>query len=368
MEIIHLILGKANPERMNGVNKVVYQLATRQAAAGKKVAVWGITKKTDHNYGERIFTTELFQARRNPFKVDKSLKAAIKQKKDKAVFHLHGGWIPAYAPLSAWFHKHQIPFVLTPHGAYNTVAMQRSPWMKKLYFRFFEKKLLDRAHRVHSIGESEVDGLESIYPNTKSFLLPYGFVAPDSPQKPKTDDEFIIGFVGRLDIYTKGLDLIIDAFAEFQQKNRQAKLWIVGDSNEKEVLVKMIDRKNLKHVTLWGSKYGNDKDELMRQMHVFVHPSRNEGLPSAVLEACSMGIPAIVSRATNVGNYITSFKSGYCINNENPAALTDALQKLYYKQQAGQISSLSANARAMVREVFDWNTLVEKFDTLYRLA
>ena len=44
MEIIHLVMGKANPQRMNGVNKVVYQLATKQAEAGIKVQVWGFTK------------------------------------------------------------------------------------------------------------------------------------------------------------------------------------------------------------------------------------------------------------------------------------------------------------------------------------
>ena len=36
MEIIHIVLGKANPERMNGVNKVVFQLATKQAESGRK--------------------------------------------------------------------------------------------------------------------------------------------------------------------------------------------------------------------------------------------------------------------------------------------------------------------------------------------
>ena len=47
MEIIHIVLGKANPDRMNGVNKVVYQLATKQADFGEKVAVWGITNDTE---------------------------------------------------------------------------------------------------------------------------------------------------------------------------------------------------------------------------------------------------------------------------------------------------------------------------------
>ena len=58
MEIIHLILGKANPQRMNGVNKVVYQLATEQTNAGKTVIVYGIAADTNINYPDRNFTTK----------------------------------------------------------------------------------------------------------------------------------------------------------------------------------------------------------------------------------------------------------------------------------------------------------------------
>ena len=55
-------MGKANPARMNGVNKVVYQLATRQTAAGLNVAVWGFTKTPEGDYGERNFRTEIGRA------------------------------------------------------------------------------------------------------------------------------------------------------------------------------------------------------------------------------------------------------------------------------------------------------------------
>ena len=50
MEIIHLVLGKANPLRMNGVNKVVHELAEQQCASGLKASVWGITAQPVHDY------------------------------------------------------------------------------------------------------------------------------------------------------------------------------------------------------------------------------------------------------------------------------------------------------------------------------
>jgi len=43
MRVIHVVLGKANPDRMNGVNQVVHHLATEQVERGDEVEVWGIT-------------------------------------------------------------------------------------------------------------------------------------------------------------------------------------------------------------------------------------------------------------------------------------------------------------------------------------
>ncbi|SDH68961.1 hypothetical protein SAMN04488062_11220 [Flavobacterium omnivorum] len=57
MEIIHIVLGKANFKRMNSVNKVVHQLARKQVNFEVKASVLGITKYKDNNYCERNFET-----------------------------------------------------------------------------------------------------------------------------------------------------------------------------------------------------------------------------------------------------------------------------------------------------------------------
>lgn len=369
MEIIHVVLGKANPERMNGVNKVVYQLATHQAAQGKKVSVWGITGSLEINFAERAFTTRLYKAYRNPFRIDTNLHSDIIKMKGKAVFHLHGGWIPAFASLSKIFAANAVPFVLTPHGAYNTVAMQRSSLMKKIYFQLFERKLLTRVNYIHCIGESEVQGLNSIYETKKTFLTPYGFesMSDDLSKRTTYEHEFIIGFVGRLDIYTKGLDLLLDAFENFSDTNQRASVWIVGDGKERGKLERMIVERHLeKNVIVWGSKFGKEKDDLLNQMDVFVHPSRNEGLPSAVLEAAALGIPSVVSVATNVGNFIKKYNAGRVVDNENPSALKFALEELSVLKTKGILGGLGANAQKMVKEVFNWNHIVNEFDRLYQ--
>lgn len=369
MEIIHLILGKANPERMNGVNKVVYQLASHQAESGRQVSVWGITKDTSHNYGKRSFDTVLFQQFSNPFRVDNNLKKALLRRKDGITIHLHGGWLPQYIGIARFLIKHQIPYVITPHGAYNSIAMQRSYWVKRLYFKLFEKRLLDGAKKIHAIGESELQGLSKIYRAEKSFLLPYGFkFNPQVGEAQKPSDKlFIIGFIGRLDIYTKGLDLLIKAFDKFQMNAPDATLWIIGDSKEREALNQLIKDKNLDDkVKLWGSKFGTEKDTLMSQMTVFAHPSRNEGLPVAVLEASALGVPSVVTQATNVAAYIAKYHAGFSIENENIEALSAALTEMYQLWQNNKLKTLGQNAQRMVKEAFSWETIVEQFDALYQ--
>ena len=366
MEIIHVVLGKANPERMNGVNKVVYQLTTNQVDFDVKASVWGITNDKENNYGERNFETQLFLKRRNPFSVSKELKSAIIEKKDKAVFHLHGGWIPVFYSLAKLMNKHQINFVLTPHGAYNTIAMKRSSWNKKIYFALFEKKLLQQTSKIHCIGKSEVNGLQKIFGNKKSILLPYGYENSKAAAIEKTANATIIfGFVGRLDIYTKGLDTLIKAFAQFKKNQPEAQLWIVGDSKEKSILEQLIKENFLeKNIILYGSKFAAEKEELLQKMDVFVHPSRNEGLPLAVIEAASFGKPCIVTDATNIGAQITHCQAGISISSQNSTQLYEAMQKLFSVwENPTAFKEMQENAIRMVEENYNWKKLIAQFNT-----
>ena len=248
MEIIHLILGKANPERMNGVNRVVYNLATKQVEYDHHVEVWGITKKIKHNFPPRQFITRLYQSQKNPFSLDSRLIREIKDKQGKAIFHLHGGWIPAFATASKLLDSLQIPFILTPHGAYNTIAMQRSRWSKKLYHRIFESKLINRSQAIHCLGRSEVNGLKKMNPEADSHILRYGF----EPQIHNHDrierGEFILGFVGRIDIYTKGLDLILQALAQLKSRNLKIQFWIIGDGKDTTQLRKLISEYQIEDI------------------------------------------------------------------------------------------------------------------------
>jgi glycosyltransferase involved in cell wall biosynthesis len=367
MEIIHIVLGKANPNRMNGVNKVVYQLAVKQTELGSNVSVWGITKNLRVNYEERNFKTQLFLKFKNPFSISNHLKKVILTKKNKAIFHLHGGWIPIFYSLGRFLHKNQMSFVFTPHGAYNTIAMERNYWIKKIYFHLFEKQLLSRAEKIHCIGKSEVKGLNKIYTNNKSVLLPYGYENNISFEYGITQNKAIVfGFIGRLDIYTKGLDTLVKAYVKFNSYNPNSKLWIIGDSNTKSDLEKLIIDLNLtEKIILFGSKFGNEKNVL----DVFVHPSRNEGLPTSVIEAASFGKPCIVTDATNIGELIQKYDAGITIPIQSSKQLFRALKEIHLIwNDSSQYKTICSNAIQMVNETYNWEKVIADLnENLYQI-
>lgn len=365
MEIIHIVLGKANPNRLNGVNKVVYHLASEQVKAGQQVQLWGITMNMEHDYPSRNFKTVLFKKKRFPFQLDQELKLAIHNHRD-AVFHLHGGWIPEFNALARYMSRLGVRYVLTPHGAYNPVAIQRSLLRKRIYFTFFEKKLLRYAYRVHSIGESEVKGLHDLYPYAWSVLLPYGFECTEATEPADSEQAFTIGYMGRLDVHTKGLDLLLAAFRRFQKAHPDSRLWIIGDGPGMPYMKKSIVQLGLEHTILWGKKFGEEKNALISQLHVFAHPSRNEGLPTAVLEAANLGVPVIVTEATNTADYVRKYDAGIAIANESTDELHLAMETLYNAYQDQKMTQYAIGAKKMLSEAFAWPGLVEQYKQLYR--
>lgn len=360
-------MGKANPDRMNGVNKVVYQLATQQVAAGENVQVWGFTHDLTKNYGTRNFATQLFPTPAHHSGPGAAFSQALKALAPAdTIFHIHGGWVFPFYKAARLIRQAGIRYVATGHGAYNKIAMHRSKWTKKIYFQLCEKHFLRNASAIHCIGASEVTGIKGILETDRTVLVPYGMDTGRPARIAEMSGEtFIFGFVGRLDFHTKGLDLMVRAFAERFSTDDKAVLWLVGDGKGREAVSNLAKELAVSHkVKFWGAKFGEDKDDLLRRMHAFLHPSRNEGLPSAVIEAAAMGIPCIVTDATNVGEYLRGHRAGYVVPNEDVQALGQAMVECRLLKN-GERKELGKRAAEMVVDRFSWPVIVRQFNELY---
>ena len=370
MKIIHLVLGKANPNRMNGVNKVANQLASTQKDLKQDVELWGIANNLTHDYPKRNYTTYLFQQLKNKLVLDKHLVQAIKSLPQDAIFHFHGAFIPEFFKVAKLLKNQKIPFVYTPHGSFAEAALQQSKWTKKVYIQLFESFILKNAKAVQLLGTNEFNHLDNVIKIEHKHLIANGQNLNEIPNVSNfnTKNELpLFGFCGRLDKNHKGLDLLLDGFKLYLDNHRKGYLSLIGDGKDRVFLEQKAKNLNIEnYVVFHGKKFGNEKFDLLSQMDVFMHTSRMEGFPTAVLEAAALQKPCITSNETNINNYISKYEAGFPLAENNPIHICEAMENAADSFYDKKLKIKGKNALRMVKNEFSWPKIAKQLIEIYK--
>lgn len=109
------------------------------------------------------------------------------------------------------------------------------------------------------------------------------------------DGDYIL-FLSRIDIYTKGLDLLINAFERISSEFPDLRLILAGyEFNSFTKLVSDRPASIKERIEYAGFLTGDKKAKLLSGAKIFVLPSRHESSPISILEAAAYGKPVIVS-------------------------------------------------------------------------
>ncbi len=367
MKIIHLVLGKGNPNRMNGVNKVAYQLATTQTEMGHDVTLWGIANNLDLNYPERNFKTVLFQQTKNKLKLDAYLKKAIAKLSEDAIVHIHGSFIPEFFHVSKLLSKRKISFIYTPHGALTKGAMAKNNFVKKMYFQLFESTIIKNAKAMQLLGVQELEFTNDLIHTNNKVLIPNGqdlSVIPDL--ETVKNKKIVFGFCGRLATFHKGLDLLFRGFKLYLENGGEGTLELIGDSDEREMLENLCGKLGIRnHVIFHGKQFGEEKFKLIGGFDVFMHTSRMEGFPTAVLEAAAMGKVCITSEATNINDYFRKFNAGLPMENNNVKTIAKKMSEASRLFRQQKLQSIGNRAKEMVQKEFNWTHVSKQLIDVY---
>lgn len=369
LKIIHVVLGKANANRMNGVNVVAHNLCLNLKNIGVDVELWGITKTVKKETHSRPYDLKLFKANKLRFFPAPNLLKAIEDQSNTGtnlLFHLHGGWIVEFFMISLILKSRGIPFVITPHGAYNEIAFRRNLIVKSIYFKLFEATLVKNACSVHMLGKSELHGLSQLTNEFNYFFLPNG-----TPQVKKNRIKCVnkmlkIGYCGRINIDEKGLDLLIDGIELVNKESSRVGLYIIGDGPDMSLLTSRVSQMtNGKMVTIFGAKFASEKDAILDEIDVFVHTSRNEGMPMAVLEAASLGIPLLISKETNLGKQVKDYRCGFVLEKNGVQEIADAVHEIQRLHIDSSLEVMGKNAKQMICDEFNWSVIAKKLTKKY---
>jgi glycosyltransferase involved in cell wall biosynthesis len=352
VKIVHVTVGKANPERMNGVNKVVDAVARELLARNKDVEVWGITPTPEEKTMIRSYPLKLFRFSSNPFYLNKRIKNAIDDLPEQTIVHFHGVFAPPYYRMARLLKRRNIPWIIAPHGALLSASLSRRAIIKRPYLRFFDDFILSHAKFRHAITKAEQ---QSLRPWGKSIIIPNAGI-PQS-YSGKTVKDIIFGYVGRLDARHKGLDLLIDGFIQYVQAGGEGVLWLVGDGPDKKFLQNKVSPAQVP-VHFWGAQFGAGKEDLIRQMTVFIHTSRWDVMPTAVLEAAALGKPLVLSSETGMAEMNEKWQSGVNLCQNTSGDIARALKDCEDLQVSGKLDVMGRQAAAMIENELNWKNSV----------
>ena len=134
---------------------------------------------------------------------------------------------------------------------------------------------------------------------SKSFVIPNPYIPLNEVSTTCSERKKTIVSAGRFE-YQKGYDVLIKAFAKVYNNYPDYKLIIFGSGpllDEYKELAKSLGISD--YVEYPG--YVNNVAEAVKSEGIFVLPSRFEGIPNALIEALSTGIPTISADCTPGG-------------------------------------------------------------------
>jgi glycosyltransferase involved in cell wall biosynthesis len=185
--------------------------------------------------------------------------------------------------------------------------------------------------------------------------------------KGTSKNDLILGFIGRMYVKIKGLDLMLESILKLQKKYGPtgAKFIFVGPLETKSEANRTYIENTLKilpfpeEVIFIGPKYGEDKWRILKSFDIYFQTSRTEGMPNTIVEALACGKPCFVTKGTNMDRLIHSIDAGWdCETSESGVF---SFLKSLNKIDREEIDRKGNNAFRFVQEKMTWKTIANDY-------
>jgi glycosyltransferase involved in cell wall biosynthesis len=187
-------------------------------------------------------------------------------------------------------------------------------------------------------------------PDARVTLMPGAGVDPARfTPRPAPEGPVIVGVASRL-IWSKGIDLAVEAIRRLNAEGRDMRLHIAGDAdgdNPEAVSAETLAQwRAIPGVSLLGRV--DDIAAFWGGAHIACVPTRGgEGLPRTLLEAASCARPLIVSDTPGCADFVRNGVEGLVVTPNSAFALAEALGKLADDARLRQTWGENARARVL---------------------
>jgi glycosyltransferase involved in cell wall biosynthesis len=388
LRIAHVINEPFDAESANGVQQAVYCLAHALAGPGRLVAVFSREGGGVHVLGPRLDPMphaagtlpgrrgkSARQRLRFPYFEPRLAEALLAWRPD--IVHFHSVHTVRNIALAACLTQVGVPYCVTVHGGLFRAALRRGRLKKAILHLVAERHYLNGALFVHALSPQEAEvirrhGVERSIVVVPNGLPPAAGARPSRPealyeQWPWLRGRKVFMFVGRLDPWQKGLDVLIEAFAHANL--RDAALVLIGPDcqGSRRMLEGLAGRLGVsQEVVFAGPAFGDALANLFAASDVFVHPSRWEGVSLSVLAAAAAGKPCLITREADPLGQLE--RAGAAIIVDQTVSSIAAGLKHAATLAEHEYQTMGHDARHVAETHFNWRSVADTLADTYQAA
>lgn len=219
-----------------------------------------------------------------------------------------------------------------------------------------ERRMLRRARVISLSAEWGLAQVEPLAPPGTELELVGAGVGDEFFNVQRREADYLL-FFGRLDVFQKGLDTLIRAYARLRA-DRELPLLIAGRGKDAAAVEAMARELGVgAGVRMLGPVSDARRLELLAGARVLLMPSRFEGFGLVAAEAMAAGVPIVASRAGSLPEVVDEPRGGVLVPVDDPEALAAATAALLDDDE--RRARLSRSARESARR-FRWSMVAER--------
>ncbi len=257
--------------------------------------------------------------------------------------------------------KKGIPYLIIPRGSLTNLAMHNHAWLKKwIAHKLFFNSFVHKATAIQYLTRQEADDSIGQF-KTPYFIVPNGFNTPQVFKDNFSSDGIVASFIGRLDMYHKGIDLLLHVMTILHKELVDAHFFlnIYGPRRydfykiQEEIIIRGLSD----IVNVQDEICGNEKERILMNTDLFIMTSRFEGHPMGLIEALAYGIPCLVTPGTNMAEEVKKANAGWSCEGDIES-IKEVLLQILSEREVFAIKG--KNARELSKK-YKWSVLAKKF-------
>jgi glycosyltransferase involved in cell wall biosynthesis len=251
--------------------------------------------------------------------IPRSLERYVKDCCDPGVFVLNGVFNPNVYLLSRVCLRSGIPYIVAPHDPYHPSIFGTNRHLKWPYWYLRERPMLRSARAVQVLDFRHAEWLRALAVHTPVIEVLNGYapedVHPLDVLEWRSQGPPRLLYLGRIDYHNKGLDILLDAFAQLTGQT-DAILTLQGpDWGDRDAMQRRAARLNLgPRVRFREPEFEKAAALISAEHDVFLLPSRFEGFGLSALEAMLAGRVLLVSDVAGIAPHVRASGCGMVIS------------------------------------------------------